>query len=64
MKYIDIVFQSVQESRDHKPELEFVEVENAQGASIRVGHWVERSDGFTVLRLFEDVTQSMTEVDP
>jgi len=61
MKYIDIVFQPVQESRDHKPELEFVEVENAQGVSVGVGRWIERGDGFTVLRLFEDVTRSMTE---
>lgn len=63
MKYIDIVFQSVQENRDTKPELEFVEVENAQGASVGVGRWIERGDGYTVLRLFEDVVNSMTDLD-
>lgn len=29
----------------------FVEVENQQGASIRVGEWVHRPDGYWVLRL-------------
>lgn len=60
MKYLDIVFQQTQE-RGEKPELEFVEVENAQGHSIAVGRWLDRADGHTVLRLFEDATKSMTE---
>lgn len=45
--YIDIVF-------DGPPGPEagrFVEVENAQGASIRVGDWIERPDGYWVLRI-------------
>lgn len=59
-KYIDIVFESVGKN-DHPPVLEFVEVENGEGASIAVGRWIEREDGYHVLRLFEDVTKSMTE---
>ncbi len=63
MKYIDIVF--IDESKGNRepspPKLEFVEVENAQGKSVGVGRWIEREDGFTVLRLFEDATKSMTE---
>ena len=63
MKYIDIVF--IDENKGNRepspPKLEFVEVENAQGASVGVGRWIEREDGFTVLRLFEDATKSMTE---
>lgn len=29
----------------------FVEVEDAQGSSISVGHWVRRADGHWVLRI-------------
>ena len=65
MKYIDIVFddqnKGVHGSLPMPPKLEFVEVENAQGASVGVGRWIEREDGYTVLRLFEDATKSMTE---
>lgn len=45
--YIDIVF-------DGPPAHEsghFIEVENPEGASIRVGEWVEREDGYWVLRI-------------
>jgi hypothetical protein len=47
MSYVDIVF-------DGPPGPEpghFVEVENSEGASIRFGEWVQRSDGYWVLRL-------------
>jgi len=60
MKYIDIVFDNTAFSRE-PPKLEFIEVENAQGESVGVGRWIEREDGCTVLRLFEDATKSMTE---
>lgn len=30
----------------------FVEVENSEGHSISVGEWVERADGYWVLRLY------------
>jgi hypothetical protein len=32
----------------------FVEVENPEGASVRIGEWVERSDGYWVLRIRRD----------
>lgn len=47
MDHIDIVF-------DGPPGHEagrFVEVENAAGASINFGEWVERADGYWVLRI-------------
>jgi hypothetical protein len=47
MDYIDIVF-------DGPPSHEaprFVEVENSAGASINVGEWLQRPDGYWVLRL-------------
>ena len=47
---IDIVFQDVTVHGD-SPKLEFVEVENLDGASVGVGEWINREDGFTVLRL-------------
>ena len=46
-KYVDIVF-------DGPPAPEagrFVEVEDPSGRSIRMGEWVERSDGYWVLRI-------------
>ena len=47
MEYVDIVFE---ETGDNKPPA-FVEVENDRGASIRFGEWVDRSDGYLVLRI-------------
>ena len=47
MSYVDIVFDG---PPSHEPG-RFVEVENPEGASIRFGEWVERSDGFWALRL-------------
>ncbi len=47
MTFIDIVF-------DGPPGPEagrFVEVENELGASISFGEWIERDDGFWVLRI-------------
>ncbi len=65
MKFVDIVFEDknkgINSALPMPPKLEFVEVENAQGASVGVGRWIDREDGYTVLRLFEDVTKSMTE---
>lgn len=45
--YIDIVFDGPPSHESGR----FVEVEDANGASIRVGEWVERSDGYWALRL-------------
>lgn len=47
--HIDIVF-------DGPPSHEagrFVEVEDATGASIRLGDWVQRDDGYWVLRILD-----------
>lgn len=53
MSYIDIVF-------DDEPAEggAFVEVENEKGESIAVGQWIQRPDGYWVLRLrAKDVPQ-------
>jgi len=50
-KFIDIVF-------DGPPSHEagrFVEVENPEGASINAGEWVQRPDGYWVLRIRREV---------
>lgn len=47
MSYIDIVF-------DGPPSVEpprFVEAEDESGASVRAGEWIERPDGYWVLRI-------------
>lgn len=50
--FVDIVF-----SGDHGPgdtpetTLAFVEVENPARASVRIGEWVNREDGYKVLRI-------------
>jgi hypothetical protein len=46
--YIDIVFTAPPGPGD---ECVFVEAENTRGESIRVGEWVERTDGFWALRI-------------
>jgi len=51
MRY-DIVFDGPPGSMSGR----FVEVENESGASVRFGEWVERDDGYWVLRFdVEDV---------
>ena len=45
--YIDIVFDSPPEAIAGC----FVEVEDSQGRSIKVGEWVRRPDGYWVLRI-------------
>lgn len=47
MTHIDIVFDG---PPDHDMP-RFVEVENEQGQSISVGTWLERPDGYWVLRI-------------
>ena len=46
-KYIDIVFDGPPSPEPGR----FVEVEDANGNSIRVGEWMERDDGAWVLRI-------------
>jgi hypothetical protein len=45
--YIDIVF----DGPPSMPAPRFVEVENDEGESIKVGEWIERPDGLWVLRI-------------
>lgn len=45
--YIDIVFDGPPEVKSGR----FVEVEDSRGASIAVGQWIKRGDGFWALRL-------------
>jgi len=45
--YIDIVFDGPPSHESGR----FVEVENAAGASINFGQWVQRPDGYWVLRI-------------
>lgn len=46
-KFIDVVFDGPPSAESGR----FVEVENAQGQSINIGQWVDRGDGYRVLRL-------------
>lgn len=48
--YIDIVFDGPPSHVSGR----FVEVENPAGASIRVGEWIDRGDGFWALRIGAD----------
>ncbi len=45
--YIDIVFDGPPAHESGR----FVEVENKKGASVSVGEWIERADGYWVLRI-------------
>ena len=55
---IDIVFSG------EGPDLRFVEVESPPGHSIRFGNWVDRGDGFAVLRFYTwTVPQLLDAVD-
>jgi hypothetical protein len=47
LKRMDIVFQEVPGT----PDLLFVEVEDGDGKSVKVGEWVKREDGFWALRI-------------
>lgn len=48
MSYIDIVFAK---TPDPNPDFRFVEVEDVSGASVEVGTWLQRPDGYWVLRI-------------
>ena len=45
--FVDIVFDGPPSAESGR----FVEVENAQGQSIRFGDWIERPDGYWALRI-------------
>jgi hypothetical protein len=48
MTHIDIVFAK---TTDPNPDFRFVEVEDANGAPVDVGNWLQRADGYWVLRV-------------
>lgn len=53
--FIDIVF----DGPPSQPNPRFVEVEDSTGKSVNVGEWVQRPDGYWVLRIPRpDETQS------
>lgn len=58
--HIDIVFDGAPGPEGPR----FVEVENGRGASIKVGEWIERADGFWVLRIPELPRPSVDLCDP
>jgi hypothetical protein len=47
VRHIDIVFDGPPSHESGR----FVEVENDQGASIGLGEWVQRADGYWCLRI-------------
>lgn len=58
-KYIDIVFDGAPGAVSGR----FVEVEDPNGWSADVGTWIERSDGYWVLRITEeDTAQALYEM--
>ena len=50
MNYIDVVFDGPPGHESGR----FVEVENSEGISIRIGEWIQRPDGYWVLRIQRD----------
>lgn len=61
MKHIDFVFDGPPGPEGPR----FVEVENEEGKSIRVGRWLERDDGFWVIRIpyFQEEADDSVEED-
>ena len=55
--YVDIVFDGPPAPESGR----FVEVENSSGASIKFGDWVEREDGYWVLRIKTTMFQEQVE---
>lgn len=61
-EFIDIVFDGPPSHESGR----FVEVENPQGASISVGEWIDRGDGFWALRIpytYSSVVPAPTETE-
>lgn len=55
--HIDVVFDG---PPGHVPG-RFIEVENDQGASVNVGEWIQRPDGYWVLRFTPADIKAATE---
>lgn len=57
VEHLDIVFKAPPGPGE---ECVFVEVENDQGRSVSIGEWVERPDGYHVLRLTPESINAVT----
>lgn len=57
MDYIDIVFDGPPGPTAGS----FVEVEDSEGRSISIGEWLQRPDGYWVLRISPDQVADATE---
>lgn len=57
-EYIDIIFDGPPSHQSGR----FVEVEDESGASVKVGEWIERDDGFWALRIPRNKINSESNV--
>lgn len=63
MSHIDIVFSGAPDRESMGPE--FIEVENAKRKSISFGEWIQRDDGYWVLRFnSRDVVAAIVAAGP
>ena len=60
MKHIDIVFDGPPAHESGR----FVEVEDSEGKGINIGTWIEREDGFWVLRIADPRTLGNPHATP
>lgn len=58
--YLDIVFDG---PPSHEPG-RFVEVEDSHGCSVNAGEWLQRPDGYWVLRLTPKDLQDVANKEP
>lgn len=58
MSYIDVVFDGPPAPVSGR----FIEVEDENGTSIKVGEWVKRDDGYWVLRIPQEAPRSQSTV--
>lgn len=57
-KYVDIVFDGPPSHESGR----FIETENDIGHSIGIGEWVQRLDGYWVLRIWQDMHYHVTKI--
>ena len=59
MSYLQIVFDGPPGPKGGR----FVEVEDANGCSVRLGEWIEREDGYWVLMFDRDDVEECTRAN-